>query len=89
MTKPFRFEGKELEINYESSAAGELRFELEDASGMALPGFELENCLPVFGNEIERVVEWANGADVSSLTGRTVRMRVALRDADLYSFRFR
>ncbi len=89
VTKPIRFAGRELEINYESSAAGELRFELQDSSGKVIPGFELESCLPIFGNEIERVVEWANGADVSRLAGRTVRMRVALRDADLYSFRFR
>lgn len=89
VTKRFRFDGRSLEINYESSAAGELRFELQDAAGTPFPGFELEACRPLFGNEIERVVTWANGADVSSLTGKVVRMRVAMRDADLYSFRFR
>ena len=89
LSKPFRFEGKELEINYESSAAGELRVELQDLEGKPIPGFSLEQCTPIFGNEIEWVVKWKGGSDVSVLAGRAIRMRIAMSDADLYSFRFR
>jgi hypothetical protein len=89
LSKPFRFEGKELEINYESSAAGELRVELQDLEGKPIPGFSLEQCTPIFGNEIEGVVKWKGGSDVSVLAGRAIRMRIAMSDADLYSFRFR
>ena len=34
------------------------------------------------------VVTWKSGADVSALSGRPVRLRFELKDADLYSLRF-
>jgi len=33
-------------------------------------------------------VSWKGGTDVSGLAGKPVRLRVRLKDADLYSFRF-
>ena len=33
-------------------------------------------------------MRWAQGADLSKLSGEPVRLRFALRDADLYAFRF-
>ena len=89
LTKPFTFDGEALEINYESSAAGELRFELQREDGTPIPGFELEECDPIFGNEIERLVRWRGDSNVSELAGETIRIRASLRDADWYSFRFR
>ena len=89
LSKSFRFSGGELEINYESSAAGELRVELLDLNGDPILGYGLDDCLPIFGNEIERVVKWKDGSDVSALAGKAVKLRIALNDADLYSFRFR
>ncbi|WP_353719960.1 hypothetical protein [Dyadobacter sp. 676] len=88
LTKPFTFEGRELEINYSTSAAGELKIELQDASGNPIPGFTLEECPAIIGNEISRVVRWKGGADVSRLSSRPVRMRITIRDGDLYSLKF-
>ena len=51
-------------------------------------GFRLEDCPEVFGDSIERVVSWNSGSDLSKLAGQPVRLRVVLKDADLYSFRF-
>ena len=42
----------------------------------------------MIGDEIEAVVRWRDGADVSSLAGHPVRLRLVLRDADVYAFRF-
>jgi hypothetical protein len=89
MTKPFRFDGSELEINYESSAAGEIRVELQDEEGKLIPGFSAQACNPIFGNEISRVVRWSGSADLTTLAGQPIRMRVIMRDGDLFSFRFR
>lgn len=88
VTKAFRFNGSELEINYESSAAGEIRIEIQDEEGAAIPGFSADACIPIFGNEISRVVKWSSNADLTTLAGKTVRLRVLMKDADLYSFRF-
>jgi len=88
VTRPLRFAGKELAINYSTSAAGSARVEIQDAYGQAIEGFSLEEAEEIFGDEVERVVGWQKGSDVSALAGRPVRLRFALRDADLYSFRF-
>jgi hypothetical protein len=43
----------------------------------------------IYGDQLERVVTWKNGSDLSALAHRTIRLRFVLQDADLYSFRFR
>ena len=88
ITKPLQFDGARLSLNFASSAAGDIRVELQDADGKPLPGYELDNCPPLFGDATDRVVTWTGGADVASLAGRTVRLRFVLRDADLYSLKF-
>lgn len=88
LTKAFRFDGSQLEINYESSAAGEIRVELQDEAGAVIPGFSAQACHPIFGNEISRVVQWSGGADLAALAGQAVRLRLVMKDADLYAFRF-
>ena len=54
----------------------------------ATPGFALDDCDVVFGDKIEAPVSWNGSSDVSSLRGRPVRLRVRMRDADLFAFRF-
>jgi hypothetical protein len=89
VTKPILFSGKELTLNFASSAAGDVRVEIQDEGGKPFPGFALEDCGPHFGDAIERVVTWKGGSDLSSLAGKAVRLRFALRDVDLFSYRFR
>ena len=88
VTKPLRFKGNRLEINYATSAAGGIRIEMQDPKGQPIPGFTLEDCPEIIGDQIERTVTWKGGSDLSSLSGKAVRMRVVLKDADLYSIRF-
>lgn len=88
VTKPFTFSGKELEINYATSAAGSIRVELRDEAGNPLEGYTLNDCQEMIGNEIRRVVTWKGKSDVSPLAGKVVRLRISMKDSDLYSFRF-
>lgn len=88
ITKPLTFAGKELEINYSTSAGGIVRIELQDADGRPVPGFALGDCLPIYGDEIARTVEWSSGRDVTALAGKPVRIRFVMEDADLYSIKF-
>lgn len=88
VTKPIRFVGKKLTLNFASSAAGDIRVELQDAQGRAIPGFGLDACAPLFGDTLDRSVIWNDSDDVSRLAGQPIRLRFVLRDADLYSFRF-
>jgi hypothetical protein len=88
VSKPLIFSGKRLSLNFSTSAAGGLKVQLEQADGTPYPGFALEDCNEIIGDEIARDVLWKNGSDVSALAGKVVRIRMAMKDADLYSLKF-
>jgi len=88
VTKPLRFAGDRLHLNYATSAAGSVRVEIQDESGTPLPGFALDDAEELFGDSIEQPVLWKGGSDVSSAAGKAVRLRFVFKDADLYSFHF-
>ena len=88
VTKPITFTGRELEINYRTGAPGFVRIEIQDAVGKPIPGYTLNDCPEIIGDEIERVVAWKQGTDVSRLAGQPVRLRIVMKDGDLFSVRF-
>jgi hypothetical protein len=88
VTKPIVFDGNELEINFSTSGMGWVLAEIQDAQGNPINGFSLAESSEIFGDSLERTVSWAGSSDLSSLSGQPVRLRFALSDADLYSFRF-
>src|SRR5262249_13461073 len=88
-TKLLTFAGKELEINYSTSAAGSVKVEIQDEQGRRVPGFSLADAREIVGDQIERVVTWKQGSDVQQLAGKPVRLRFVMKDADLFSLRFR
>lgn len=88
-TKLFTFEGSELEINFSTSAVGELKFEIQDKYGIPIPGFTMEEADTIIGNEISRIVTWQNNKDLSPIASRPIRLRISIKDADLYSIKFR
>jgi len=89
VTKPLKFSGKTLTLNFATSAAGRLQVELQGADGKPLSGFALADCDELFGDTLDRVVEWKSNSDLSTLVGQVVRIRFVLHDADLYSYQFR
>jgi hypothetical protein len=88
ITRPFTFQGKQLEINYSTSAAGFIRVELQDASGQPVAGYTLADAVEIVGDHLARKVTWKPGSDLFVLAGKAVRLRFAMKDADLYSMRF-
>ncbi len=88
VTKPLRFAGRRLELNYSTSAPGALRVEIQDAGGTPLPGFTLADARELVGDNIDQTYAWKGGPDTSALAGKPVRLRFVLKDADVYSFRF-
>ena len=89
LTHPLVFEGARLVLNVSTSIAGGVSVELQDANGHALEGFGIDDCDEIYGDSLERTVSWNGGDDVSGLAGQPVRIRFLLRDADLYSLRFK
>jgi hypothetical protein len=88
ITRRLTFAGGALSLNTGTSAAGSVRVEIQDAHGKALKGYTLRDCDEIYGDYLERTVTWKGAADVSALAGQPVRLRFALRDADLYSLQF-
>ena len=89
LTRPFRFDGSELLVNYATSAAGSIRIELRDETDAAINGFALDDCDLIIGDDVDRAVTWKGNADVSRTAQWPIRLRFAMKDADLYSLRFR
>ncbi len=89
ISKTFLFTGEKLLLNFSTSAAGFVKVEILDKDGNPLEGFELENASEIIGNEIEKVVTWSGDPDLKKLNGKPVRLRFVMKDADLYSIRFK
>ena len=87
-TKTISFDGTLLKINYSTSAAGNILVEVQDGKGRAIEGFELANSATMFGDDIGEKVTWNGSPDISKIAGKPIKLRFAMRDADLFSFRF-
>ncbi|MBM3797720.1 MAG: hypothetical protein FJW31_27545 [Acidobacteria bacterium] len=90
VTKPLRFSGARLLLNFATSAPGSVRVEIQDAAtGAPIEGYAMADARELIGDQIERPATWSGkGADLSALAGRAVRLRFAMQDADLYALRF-
>ena len=88
VTKPLIFSGKDLVANYSTSAAGNLRVEIQEPDGRAISGFSLDDCETAIGDTIKGSITWKSGAGLHKLAGRPVRLRFVINECDIYSFRF-
>lgn len=96
VTKPLTFEGDSLVLNFATSAAGGIQIEIQDVFGNPMPGFSLEESPIVWGDEIEHTVRWDRSRSrktseqlMRRIAGDPVKLRFVMKDADLYSLKFR
>ena len=88
LTPPIVFEGNKLQLNINVRGSGEARVEIQDEKGQAIEGYSLRECDRIMWNEVAHTVKWRGNSDVSSLAGRPVRLKIAVRSAKLYAFQF-
>lgn len=90
LTKPFRLDGAYLFVNADvCGKKSSLRVELLDESGQPVPGFTRRDCVVMKKVDSTKfLITWKGHSDVSSLKGKTVRVKFYLKEADLYSFWF-
>ncbi|MEX0725952.1 MAG: hypothetical protein WD065_06765 [Planctomycetaceae bacterium] len=88
VTKPLIFEGKELRLNFATSAVGAVRVEIQTIDGSPIDGFALTDMPEIYGDKLDHPVSWTGGSDLSALAGKPIRLRFVLHDANLYAFRF-
>ncbi len=99
ITKPFIYEGEKLILNFSTSAFGSIQVEVQDPSGNPFPGLTLAESPLIFGDEVAYPVTWqrkegegrwpGKGPALKRHSGRPVRLRFVMKDADLYSLRFK
>jgi hypothetical protein len=89
VTRPFTFQGDRLFINYATSAVGSVKVEIQDTNGEPVPGYDLASAKEIYGDELDRVVEWNDNPNVGALAGTPIKLRFVMMDADLYSIQFR
>ncbi len=85
MTKPFRFDGDELEMNFRTSAAGYVQVTLCDVNGRPFEGYQSAF---LFGDKIDRKVDFKEPLDFFKKYDIPVRIRFEMAEADIYSFKF-
>ncbi|MDZ7765883.1 MAG: hypothetical protein U5K00_15955 [Melioribacteraceae bacterium] len=89
VTKPISFEGDKLVLNIDTEATGYAQIGLLDENGDPIEGFEVENCVYINGDFINKEVEWTGkGTDVSELQGKTVHVVFKMRGSKLYAMQF-
>jgi hypothetical protein len=88
ITRPLRFGGAKLVLNYRAAPKGSVRVELQDAAGQPLGGFAATDSQVLQGDATSAVAAWSKGTDLASLADQPVRLRFVLNDAELFSFRF-
>ncbi len=82
------FDGNHLELNINVTAMGEAMVEIQDNQGRPIPGFLINECDRLL-NDVSHPVTWQGNQDVSSLQGRTIRLHIAIKSANLYAFQFK
>jgi len=88
-TPPLKHTGRRLQLNIDTSAIGIARVACLTADGRPIAGFGLEDCdILHTANEVNRVVTWRGSPALPATAAGVIRLRIALRDADLYAFQF-
>jgi hypothetical protein len=77
-------------LNFQSSVVGLVFVELQTAAGAPILGYSLAEADPTRGNFIAKAVTWRGGTStLKALAGQTVRFRVVMTDASLFSIDIR
>ena len=88
ITRPLTFTGNQLVLNFSAAAAGSVRVELQNLHGLPIPGFSLDDCVEIIGDDLERRVGWKDKTNLGDLSGRPLRIRFRIVEADVFSIRF-
>jgi hypothetical protein len=86
-SNPLTFEGDTLRVNAWTHFGGSVRIGLCAEDGTPIPGFALNDCDPLTGDQIWPSVTWRGNAAISSLEGKTIRLHIDLIRGRLHAWR--
>ena len=85
-TREVRFDGRRLFLNADAEK-GEIRVEVLERRGRTvLEDWSREQAQPWTGDHLQAEVRWQGQSSLEPLRGQTVRFRLYLKNADLFSF---
>lgn len=82
-TASFTLTSREISVNAEVAADGNIRSAILDSAGQPVPGFDRGDCVPVREGGLDVTLRWNTG--VAELAGRELRLMVELTDSTLYA----
>ena len=86
---PLMFKGRSVSLNVRTGMTGHIRVEALDQDGKVLPGRSFEDCDPICGDFLDRVVTWRSESDLGHKEGTAVKLRFRLRNTELFSVEFK
>lgn len=81
--------GKQLFINALTRRAGHIRVEVVTSNNQVIPGREMENCVPLFGDLQWQRVTWKEHDDLGIEPGEALALRFHLNQAEIFGLEFR
>ncbi len=85
LSVPVLFGVDRLFLNLDAASDGWAKVEIVNDAGQALPGFSMADVVPVTGDGVRIPVSWRS-ASVDQLAGTSVRLRITMQNASLYSY---
>ena len=87
LTRPLELDSCKLELNLATSAGGGLEIEICDKAGKPIPGYSFGDFQLFYGDRISFIPKW-NGKMANELPAGIYRIRVRMKECDLYSIGF-
>jgi len=84
VTKPLEIVSDKIYVNYSTSAMGDVVVEVLDMQNNVIEGYSADLFNVLYGNEIKTELLWKD-KDFAQLKGKTVKLRIKLRDAKIYA----
>ena len=85
VTKPIIYEGKDLHLNFSTSAFGYIYIDLLDEEGNEISG---KTTFEIYGDTLDIKISFEDVSDFSGYSGKAVRLRFRMRDCKIYSMKF-
>jgi len=88
LTKPIRYDGRKLLLNYRCGEGGSVRVEMRTEDGQGVIVLARDGSDTLTGDFVNHDLSWKNPNLIKPGVGRTVRLHFTLKDAELYAFQF-
>ncbi|MEO6436578.1 MAG: hypothetical protein ABIP55_12575 [Tepidisphaeraceae bacterium] len=88
VTPPLVFGGNQLQLNVNTSSAGNAKVALLQPDGQPVPSYSIDDCDEIMTNNVAHIVTWKEKADLAALSGKPLRLRIESRSTKLYGFQF-